>query len=791
MSKDHSFIGCGDSIKPPCTFPSHSDGCPYSYKPHCGQDGPVFVIMIENDKMYVQEFPANSTVMDLLERAGRRSSKLLLNNLKKKNLKGKGTVAIKGNTGLKLISYVLFVPKINKNLLSVGQLLEKGYKKKNKLQYIKKNSSTMLWYRRLGHFHHTALLFMKKNNLVKGLPDLEEDLPLRAACQYGKQTRLPFPHKKNWRATQKLQLVHTDVGGPLKISSLNGNKYYIIFIDDHTTMCWIYFMKYKSEVADIFWKFKAWVEKQSTHKMQVKRDKLDKKAEPGIFVGYSLVSKAYRIYLPQDNKENADVDDESVTKIRLLSDIYQRGAMMIEKNQTWMLVNRPAHKKAIAVKWVYRTKFNADGSINKHKARLVVKGYAQMFGVDFFETFAPVARLDTIRMLFALAAQNDWTIHQMDVKSAFLNGYLEEEIFVELPEGFIVQGEEEKVYLLKKKINDELLVVSLYVDDLLVTGSNMEQIDVFKIEMKNVFEMTDLGKMTFFLDMEVQQKHNEIFICQQKYAKEILKKFNMEECISTTTPMNQKEKFCKEDGATTIDETLYRTLIGCLMYLTATRPDIMNATSILSSYMHCASEIHFQATKRIIKYIKGTIDYGLKFCQVRNSILHGYSDSDWASCVDDMRSTSSYCFSFGSTIFSWSSKKQEVIAQSTDEAEYVVVTATVNQAIWIRKLMMSVQEFPANSTVMDLLERAGRTSSRWSPYGFPVKEELRPRLNHRPLYDVTCKLKMGDVVELTPAIPDKSLSGYREEIQRMYERGSAPVSSTVPAVSGGTVGWRS
>jgi hypothetical protein len=122
--------------------------------------------------------------------------------------------------------------------------------------------------------------------------------------------------------------------------------------------------------------------------------------------------------------------------------------MMIEKNQTWMLVNRPAHKKAIGVKWVYRTKFNADGSINKHKARLVVKGYAQMFGVDFSETFAPVARLDTIRMLLALAAQNGWTIHQMDVKSAFLNGYLEEEIFVEQPEGFVIQGVEEKVYLL-------------------------------------------------------------------------------------------------------------------------------------------------------------------------------------------------------------------------------------------------------------------------------------------------------------------------------------------------------
>jgi len=127
------------------------------------------------------------------------------------------------------------------------------------------------------------------------------------------------------------------------------------------------------------------------------------------------------------------------------------------------------------------------------------------------------------------------------------------------------------------------------------------------------------------------------------------------------------------------------------MYLTATKPDIMNATSILSRYMYCASEIHFQAANRIVRYIKGTIDYGLKFCQVKNSILHGYSNSDWASYVDDMRSTLGYCFSFGSAIFSWSSKKQEVITQSTVEAEYIAATAAVNQAIWIRKLMADLQ----------------------------------------------------------------------------------------------------
>ena len=217
--------------------------------------------------------------------------------------------------------------------------------------------------------------------------------------------------------------------------------------------------------------------------------------------------------------------------------------IMIEKNKTWELVDRPNHKKAIGVKWVYRTKLNSDGSVNKYKARLVVKGYAQVFGVDFSETFAPVARLETIRMLMSLAAQKGWIIHQMDVKSAFLNGYLEEEIFVEQPEGFVVQGQEEKVYRLRKalyglkqaprswysridahlvnlgfkkslsesslyvkKTNGELLVVSLYVDDLLVSGSSGEHIDKFKEEMKDAFEMTDLGRMTFFLGMQVYQK---------------------------------------------------------------------------------------------------------------------------------------------------------------------------------------------------------------------------------------------------------------------------------------------
>jgi len=508
-------------------------------------------------------------------------------------------------------------------------------------------------------------------------------------------------------------------------------------------------------------------------------------------VGYSLVSKAYKVYHPQTKKisitrdvhfnedeqwdwknlqqrtpsedqiapqwQNELEDDPPVKGTRLLLDIYQRcniafyepagyeealkdskwkKAMeeelsMIQKNNTWALVDRPEDRKVIGVKWIYRTKLNADNSINKHKARLVVKGYAQIFGVDYSDTFAPVARLDTIRLLLAISAHKGWKVFQLDVKSAFLNGVLQEEIYVEQPDGFVIQGAEDKVYLLQKALyglkqaprawysridehllnlgfvkslseatlyvklkDNDVLIVSLYVDDLLVTGNNELLVEEFKQEMMNVFEMTDLGLMTYFLGMEVKQSQNEVFICQKKYAKEILKKFQMEECKATSTPMNQKEKLSKNDGADKVDEGYFRSMIGCLMYLTTTRPDILFVVSLLSHFMHGASELHLRAAKRILRYVKGTVSYGVKFEKCQSFKLYGFSDSDWAGSLDDMRSTSGYCFNLGSGVFSWCSKKQEIVAQSTAEAEFIAATTAVNQALWLKKILsdLSMEE---------------------------------------------------------------------------------------------------
>ncbi|KAG8477669.1 hypothetical protein CXB51_027663 [Gossypium anomalum] len=459
----------------------------------------------------------------------------------------------------------------------------------------------------------------------------------------------------------------------------------------------------------------------------VKRDKLSKRAIPSILAGYSMEKnepEAVSEELMADHTEpnqvslEMDADDMPVRGTRPLAEIYERAQVaivkpcsfeeveadkgwkqamvdeiaMIEKNQTWELVPRPAKKKVIGVKWVYRAKQNADGSLNKLKARLVVKGFSQKYGLDYLETFAPVARLDSIRLLVALAAQKQWKIYQLDVKSAFLNGFLEEEIYIDQPQGFVVSGKEQMVYRLKKalyglkqaprawyaridsylvslgfnrSVNEPTLyvkkneaeiqlIVSLYVDDLLVTGGDQDMLAEFKAKMMDMFEMYDLGLMTYFLGLEVRQIEGKIFLGQRTFALKVLSKFSMENCKPTSTPITVGMKLSSQGDHEPVNESTYRSLVGCLLYLTATRPDILFAVSMLSRFMHCCNVQHFQAAKRVLRYIKGTLDYGVLFNKAETLKLKGYTDSDWA----------------GST-----------------EAEYVAAANAVNQAIWLRKIL--------------------------------------------------------------------------------------------------------
>ncbi|BBG92627.1 BURP domain-containing protein [Prunus dulcis] len=355
---------------------------------------------------------------------------------------------------------------------------------------------------------------------------------------------------------------------------------------------------------------------------------------------------------------------------------------MIEKNDTWELVDRSMDKPVIGVKWVFKTKLNLDGSVQKNKARLVAKGYSQKPGVDYNETFAPVARLDTIRTLIALAAQKGWQLYQLDVKSAFLNGILEEEVYVDQPEGFVVKGCESKVYRLHKALyglkqaprawyseidgyfsecgftksqseatlyvkargEASILIVSIYVDDIVYTGNDQEMIEDFKKDMQEKYEMTDLGLLHHFLGMGVLQTPTSIFIHQKKYATTLLSRFGLNECKPVSTPLVTSEKLSKDDGSGLASEEQYRRIVGSLLYLTATRPDIMFAASLLARFMHCPTSKHLGTAKRVLRYVKGTLDYGLEYVKGKEAVLIGYCDSDWSGSVDDSKSTSDMLF---------------------------------------------------------------------------------------------------------------------------------------------------
>ncbi|XP_017632590.1 uncharacterized mitochondrial protein AtMg00810-like [Gossypium arboreum] len=229
------------------------------------------------------------------------------------------------------------------------------------------------------------------------------------------------------------------------------------------------------------------------------------------------------------------------------------------------------------------------------------------------------------------------------------------------------------LYGLKQEQAETQLIVSLYIDDLLVTGGDQNILADFKAKIKDMFEMSDLGQMTYFLGMEVQLTHSGIFLGQKTFAAKILRKFFMENCKPTSTPMAVGMKPSSQGDHEQVSEPAYRSLVGCLLYLTATRPDIMFAVSLLSRFMHCCNEEHFRAVKRVLRYIKGTLSYGLQFSRSEDLKLIGYTDSDWAGLKDDMKSTSGYAFTLGSAMFCWSLKKQNVVPQSTAEAEYMVL----------------------------------------------------------------------------------------------------------------------
>ncbi|TQD71560.1 hypothetical protein C1H46_042906, partial [Malus baccata] len=396
----------------------------------------------------------------------------------------------------------------------------------------------------------------------------------------------------------------------------------------------------------------------------------------------------------------------------------------LRKNSTWELVALPEGKKPVGCRWVFTVKHKADGSVERYKARLVAKGYTQTYGIDYQETFAPVAKINTIRVLMSLAANLGWPLRQFDVKNAFLHGDLDEEVYMDLPPGFTTTCDIGKVCRLRKSLyglkqsprawfgrfaqsmrsygfkqtqadhtlflkhdRGKLTALIVYVDDMVVTGNDVEEIQKLQKYLAKEFEMKDLGTLKYFLGIEVARSKHGIFLSQKKYVIDLLTGTGMLACKPADTPIEQNHRLGDYHDQVPANKERYQRLVGRLIYLSHTRPDIAYAVSVVSQFMHRPSEAHMDAVQRILRYLKSAPGKGLMFSNHGHQEVEGYTDSDWAGSVTDRRSTSGYFTFVGGNLVTWRSKKQHVVARSSAEAEFRDMAHGVQELLWLRTLL--------------------------------------------------------------------------------------------------------
>ncbi|KAG2813323.1 hypothetical protein PC112_g14782 [Phytophthora cactorum] len=353
----------------------------------------------------------------------------------------------------------------------------------------------------------------------------------------------------------------------------------------------------------------------------------------------------------------------------------------------------PDGHRAIGTKWVFKIKRKADGSIEKYKARLVAKGFKQKYGMDYTETFSPVVKYVTLRMVIAMAKYFGWPLDQLDVAIYGLKqaSRVWNETFDELvcSIGFQVSAFDPCLYI--KVVEGHCVFVLVYVDDVLITGSSPELISRTKNDLKTRFEMTDSGKCAFVLGIElVDGPDGSVTMCQRRYVDDILKRFGMDECKAVVSPVDMSTRLVSSDAATKVNAP-FREAVGALMHLmTATRPDIAYAVGYVSRFMENPQEEHWVAVKRIFRYLQGTKTHGICFKSGDNIDFRGYSDADWAGDLADRKSTSGYTFMLMGAPVSWGSKKQSSVSLSTSEAEYIALSLAIQEVKWIHRLLCEI-----------------------------------------------------------------------------------------------------
>nr|GEV99078.1 ribonuclease H-like domain-containing protein [Tanacetum cinerariifolium] len=376
---------------------------------------------------------------------------------------------------------------------------------------------------------------------------------------------------------------------------------------------------------------------------------------------------------------NAVLEGDNASKDQHWIEAMNNETDALYRNDTWEITDLPTGRKAIGGKWVYKIKYKSSGDIDRYKARYVVKGFNQKEGIHFDETFSPVVKIVTVRCVVNLVVQNNWSICQLDVNDAFLYGDLYETVYTTLPEGYFNPVEhgfnksKSDYSLFTKSQNGNFISLLVYVDDIIITGNNSSEIEKLKVFLNTKFMIKDLGRLKYFLDIEVIDTENGLCISQRKYCLNMLTEFGLPACKPSATPREQNLSMTNEPTVSdpVLDNVIeYQKLIGKLIYLTHTRPDISYSVHCLSQFMHKPLKSHLKIALKELRYLKGCPGKGIHIVKQPKPSLEDFMDPDWAKCIITRNSATGFCVKLNGSLVSWKSKKQNTLSKSSTEAEY-------------------------------------------------------------------------------------------------------------------------